>query len=108
MEMISDSTYRRIFKAIAMIKSRLAAQKLSDERLVQIAARLEFLYNQNQKLREALKQNMEDYSRHYDLLKKECHSIEKQLQKRPVDRANEATTPMLPISDADSIKISKV
>jgi hypothetical protein len=80
MEMISDNTYRRVSRAIASLKNRLMAQKLSDEKLVQISGRLELLYQQNQKLKEAMKQNIEDYNRQYNLLKKEYHSIEKQLQ----------------------------
>lgn len=79
--MISNNTYRRIFKAVAILKTKLIAQKLSDEKLNQITGRLDMLYQENQKLREALKQNIEDYNRQYNQFKKEYHSIEKQLQK---------------------------
>lgn len=81
MEMISNNTYRRIFKAVAILKIKLIAQKLSGEKLDQITGRLEMLYQENQKLREALKQNIEDYNRQYNQFKREYHSIEKQLQK---------------------------
>jgi uncharacterized protein YlxW (UPF0749 family) len=81
MEMISNNTYQRIFRAVAMLKSKLIAQKLSDEKLNQIAGRLDMLYQENQKLREALKQNIEDYNRQYNQFKREYHSIEKQLEK---------------------------
>lgn len=81
--MISNNTYRRVFRAVAMLKGKLIAQKLSDEKLNQIAGRLDTLYQENQKLREALKKNIEDYNRQYNLFKREYHAIEKQLQKLP-------------------------
>jgi hypothetical protein len=81
MEMTPSNTYSRIFKAFAILKSKLITEKLSDEKLNQITGRLDMLYQENQTQREALKKNIEDYNRQYNLFKREYHSIEKQLQK---------------------------
>lgn len=53
--MTPSNTYSRIFKAFAILKSKLITEKLSDEKLNQITGRLDMLYQENQTQREALK-----------------------------------------------------